>query len=899
METAKRRIARSDQPFRIRYKPSAKTVKSHCDYPVESLDNVSEPSLTRVFSSFGSAVKFIFAVVSFQEAGKCNRAQKLRNRVEPALALYKAGQYFEGTVEFQQLHDAARRELGDSHPTTLAIKHFIALGLEKSNNLEQAQSIYQEVLLFRQASNDPDTADTMHALARMNQRFGNLENAHDLYNEALKRRTSLLGWERTETLHIAEDLIEMLIIEQRDLPGAQRLCEEVLQRLPEHSKSIPTFVELQKKIAGMLLGCFLFQEALGLAKLKHGDGIINSDEDCGQSPHCEVLGTSEMAKALAYGEGELGMDHPDVISIVELLAESLQNVEDPCEREDLYVRAWITRTLEEGPYHPLTVHTVRRFRSYLVTLGRFQEAELMLNAALQGQSACTEHPDPQQGGTEAIAQCFRELYSLHALSEQERQTLVNQIHGSLDESSRHDHANAHTIADNTEWITTSTRTVGQLELILDRTVKKRERLLGPDDSKTLEAMRAVAIIRWAQKRDTPAELAMRAILRRCEHTLGKSHPQTLLSMCDLAITLSGSASNELIAEAQMFSQAALFGFEDRFGLHHHGTVACYNQLMNFGLTHWTFTKERRPPFIYVENVGSGGFSIVNSVERAANTAEASNKTYAQKIFRIPNDGRRDEYLRMIQNEIDVIRKLKHPHIIHIVCTYQELKNFAIILSPLADEDLESFLYRQNTDGSEPLDKDMITGWFYCLAKSLAYIHSHGVRHKDIKPRNILIKAGKLYFTDFGSSRIFASELTSSTEGYFIGGNTKMYSAPEVMNNARRSRSADIFSLGCVFTEMATILDGRRLTDYYDFRVRGEPDGYTGETHVYWKNLGKVDEWLEAPSQPSCYADIIKPMLSFDRNDRPRATETAEAVLRFYGNKIKCDDCCECDPILYT
>lgn len=360
------------------------------------------------------------------------------------------------------------------------------------------------------------------------------------------------------------------------------------------------------------------------------------------------------------------------------------------------------------------MHALRRFWRYLITFGRLQEAEHISDAALQGQGARSELASSQHGVIEEIAQWFRQLFSFYPRSEQDTQTLDSQAirNNAL---SKHEHDIVPIIHGDIDW-TTHTRTVSQLEQILHRAIERREVRLGPYDSKTLEAMRAVAILRWIHKRDQQAELAMRATLQRCEHALGKCHLQILWSMCDLAIALSGRTTEEQKLEAQILSQAALFRSEDRFDLHHHKTVACYNSLMRSGLTHWTFTKERRPPFTHVENVGSGGYSIVNSVQRVTITGEASTKVYAQKTFRIPSHVRRDEFLKVIQNEIDVIRQLKHSHIVLVVCTYQETKHSTIILSPLADEDLENFLYRQNTVGSELLNKGMITGWFYCLAK---------------------------------------------------------------------------------------------------------------------------------------------------------------------------------------
>tara|TARA_R110002060_G_scaffold25097_4_gene34205 strand:+ start:399 stop:647 length:249 start_codon:yes stop_codon:yes gene_type:complete len=72
-------------------------------------------------------------------------------------------------------------------------------------------------------------------------------------------------------------------------------------------------------------------------------------------------------------------------------------------------------------------------------------------------------------------------------------------------------------------------------------------------------------------------------------------------------------------------------------------------------------------------------------------------------------------------------------------------------------------------------------------------------------------------TDFGSAHQFSTGLTSSTEGY-AAGITKMYSAPEVISLDRRGRPADIYSLGCVFAEMATVVGRRAIEDFHEFRM---------------------------------------------------------------------------------
>lgn len=54
--------------------------------------------------------------------------------------------------------------------------------------------------------------------------------------------------------------------------------------------------------------------------------------------------------------------------------------------------------------------------------------------------------------------------------------------------------------------------------------------------------------------------------------------------------------------------------------------------------------------------------------------------------------------------------------------------------------------------------EALRGYFVCLAQALNYIHSSDVRHKDIKPENILIdSSGSVIITDFGISRSFPKQ----------------------------------------------------------------------------------------------------------------------------------------------
>jgi hypothetical protein len=70
-----------------------------------------------------------------------------------------------------------------------------------------------------------------------------------------------------------------------------------------------------------------------------------------------------------------------------------------------------------------------------------------------------------------------------------------------------------------------------------------------------------------------------------------------------------------------------------------------------------------------------------------------------------------------------------------------------------------------------------------------------------------------------------------------GARSPMYCAPEVYFEGRRGRKADVFSLGCVFLEMATVLYGASLAQFNS--IRRNADG----SRAYAANPDKVLLWL--------------------------------------------------------
>lgn len=131
--------------------------------------------------------------------------------------------------------------------------------------------------------------------------------------------------------------------------------------------------------------------------------------------------------------------------------------------------------------------------------------------------------------------------------------------------------------------------------------------------------------------------------------------------------------------------------------------------------------------------------------------------------------------------------------------------------PIAECNLAEYYDRVRDD---PRKLDILRKSYGCLTSALQYLHKSTIRHRDIKPENILVKNERVYLTDFGIALDWeALGRSTTTEDT---GKTWIYCAPEVAKCEPRNLSSDIWSLGCVFLEMTTVLKGRSITEMQEY-----------------------------------------------------------------------------------
>lgn len=268
-------------------------------------------------------------------------------------------------------------------------------------------------------------------------------------------------------------------------------------------------------------------------------------------------------------------------------------------------------------------------------------------------------------------------------------------------------------------------------------------------------------------------------------------------------------------------------------------------------------------FLSVRLLGAGGFSTVDEVLHRPTNLRLGRKTLKN---------RDPSAIEELKKEVGVLQKLRHPHIIRFLGAYSNGGKMSILVSPVAETTLA--LWLDQTTLQQPANfVNVVSQMFGCLLSSIRYLHEQRpvVKHMDIKPQNILVAQGNQKFPhvvlcDFGIS---SSDDLSDGQHKPL---TRRYIAPEVLEGFTREKAADIWSLGCVFAEMASAPFAQSNSKWLNFRR--DYSGRTGKH--YWQDVPDLQDrlsgFLEEAATPTeqLVVGSLKDMLHADPNKRPSA-----------------------------
>uniref|UniRef100_A0A1Q3EWI8 Putative serine/threonine kinase n=1 Tax=Culex tarsalis TaxID=7177 RepID=A0A1Q3EWI8_CULTA len=196
-------------------------------------------------------------------------------------------------------------------------------------------------------------------------------------------------------------------------------------------------------------------------------------------------------------------------------------------------------------------------------------------------------------------------------------------------------------------------------------------------------------------------------------------------------------------------------------------------------------------FQKIEKIGEGTYGVVYKGRN-----KVTGQIVAMKKIRLESD---DEGIPSTAiREISLLKELKHPNIVSLEDVLMEENRLYLIFEFLS-MDLKK--YMDTLPAEKLMDPDLVKSYMYQITAAMLFCHKRRVLHRDLKPQNLLInKDGIIKVADFGLGRSFNIPVRNYTHEIV----TLWYRAPEVLlGSPRYACPVDIWSIGCIFAEMAT------------------------------------------------------------------------------------------------
>jgi serine/threonine protein kinase/tetratricopeptide (TPR) repeat protein len=243
-----------------------------------------------------------------------------------------------------------------------------------------------------------------------------------------------------------------------------------------------------------------------------------------------------------------------------------------------------------------------------------------------------------------------------------------------------------------------------------------------------------------------------------------------------------------------------------------------------------------------KKAGSGGMGTVYRAHDLVDGSKVALKILSSEQIR---DAER------FAQEAAILATLSHPAIVRYIAHGVTAEQHFLAMEWLEGESLDA------RADKEPLGVQEVLTVLRRTTEALAYAHEREIIHRDIKPDNLFLAAGRiqgLKLLDFGVARLLQTKRKLTQTGVFLG--TPAYVAPEiVMGSKTVDRRADFYSLGCVAFRCLT---GRTPFD--------SPDVGALLTKIMLETPPSVRQL--APGVPEPMAALVARLLEKDPDRRP-------------------------------
>lgn len=250
------------------------------------------------------------------------------------------------------------------------------------------------------------------------------------------------------------------------------------------------------------------------------------------------------------------------------------------------------------------------------------------------------------------------------------------------------------------------------------------------------------------------------------------------------------------------------------------------------------------------------------------------KITTPSVMEAPHDSKR---------EAQILRISSSDRVTALLDTFREDGNRFVLVLPFLRYDFSDLLQEKK------LSKPQIKLCLKDLFTALAFVHSKGVIHRDVKPSNILLKSldGPAYLSDFGIAWAPEAPGDEAADSKITDVGTTCYRPPELLfGNKKYGCSLDLWAAGCTVAEALspnheTLFDSGELGSDLAliqsiFKKLGTP------TLAMWPEASSLPDWgkVQFYEYPTQSWDILLPQLSEQERD------VVDSLVRYEsGNRL--------------
>ncbi|OAF66023.1 NimA-related protein kinase 6 [Intoshia linei] len=271
------------------------------------------------------------------------------------------------------------------------------------------------------------------------------------------------------------------------------------------------------------------------------------------------------------------------------------------------------------------------------------------------------------------------------------------------------------------------------------------------------------------------------------------------------------------------------------------------EFQSIKLTNKERNSEIRKQYKVLKNIGNGTYGKVWLAKHVT-----TQKMYVIKAINITKKNS-DRVKKSALFESKLLRNLKHPNIVSYRQTFCSNSSICIVMSYCEEGDLYHKLKNRN---GVLLSENKIIDIFIQITMAVQHLHRNNIIHRDLKTQNIFLTKNEIVKVgDFGIAKFLdQADMTQTLIG------TPYYMSPELISHKPYNFKCDIWALGCVLYELAS------LKHAFDSKVI--------------QKLMKQIINTQIPPVPSRYSKSFSSLVELLLNRKPESRPTTDRILQF-------------------